>query len=515
MSALTARRNAFWDALPSVWRGPAARLGASWLALILLFMGDWADMADQWWNASTYNHVLFVPFIAAWLVTLRWPQLRRLEPHAWWPGLLLVGGAAIIWLLGAFSGLNLFRHIGAVALLPASAVALLGPRVSLGLLFPLSYMMLLVPFGDELVPALQMITAEISIALVHASGVPAIIDGVFIETPVGVFEVAEACSGVKFLIAMVAFAAFVANLFFRSWWRRAGFMAFAVIVPILANGIRAWGTIYIAQSQGVEFAAGFDHIVYGWVFFALVLVLVLALSWKFFDREVDDPMIDAAAIEARDFGVLGRSPARPVGLLLAIGTIVLAVQLWASAANAMEAEIPVRIDLPAVPGWERVDYSPALAWQPRAGGADHRLLGRYRDSEGRTIDVFIALYAAQSEGSEPGAFGQGALDPASDWAFNGEGVPIAGAKSEMLLGAGTEGRAAATFYRVGDQLTGSRPALKLAAMRDRLLLDPRPVSMLVLSPETRGPEEGAEIIGAFRQATGPLGPWLDRLAAGV
>lgn len=514
MSELAARRRAIWDSLPATWRGPAARLVASWLALIVLFMPDWADMADQWWNASTYNHILFVPLISAWLVSLRWPQLRQLEPHAWWPGLVLVGGAALVWLLGAFSGFNLFRHFGAVALLPASAVALLGPRVTLGLLFPLAYLMFLVPFGDELVPALQMITAEISIGLVHASGVPAIIDGVFIETPVGVFEVAEACSGVKFLVAMVAFATFVANLFFRSWWRRAGFMAFAVVVPIVANGIRAWGTIYIAQSQGVEFAAGFDHIVYGWVFFALVLVLVLALSWKFFDREADDPMIDAEAIAERDLGPLSHGQARPLLLLLATGAMVLAVQLWAGSANAMEASVPERIDLPAVEGWEQIDYAPALAWEPKAAGAQHRLLGRYRDGQGRTLDVFVALFATQREGAEPGAFGQGALDPASDWAFNGEGAPIADAKSEMLLGAGRQGRAAATFYRVGDRLTGSRAALKLAAMRDRLLLDPRPVTMLVLSPETRDPNEAAAIIADFREATGPLGTWLDRLTAG-
>lgn len=514
MNTLAARRQAVWDALPQRWRAPAARLAATWLALIVLFLPDWADMADQWWNASTYNHILFVPFIAAWLVTLRWAELRRLTPQAWWPGLLLVAGAAFVWLLGAFSGLNLARHLGAVALLPASAVALLGPRVSLGLLFPLAYLMFLVPFGDELVPALQMITAEISIALVHASGVPAIIDGVFIETPVGMFEVAEACSGVKFLVAMVAFSAFVANLFFKSWWRRAAFMAFAVVVPIIANGIRAWGTIYIAQSQGVEFAAGFDHIVYGWVFFALVLVLVLVLSWKFFDRAVDDSMIDAEAIEARRLGMVERGRARALPLLITIAASVLGVQLWASAAGAMEADVSEQIFLPEVSGWERADYAPTMAWQPMAEGARHRLLGRYRNADGRTVDVFVALYAAQREGAEPGAYGQGALDPASDWAFNGAGAPIADAKSEMLLGNGTRGRAAATFYRVGDELTGSRTALKLAAMRDRLLLDPRAVTVLILSLETRDPAEGAALIADFRKATGSLGPWLDRIGEG-
>src|SRR5687768_671118 len=159
-------------------------------------------------------------------------------------------------------------------------------------------MFFLVPFGDEMVPALQAVTAEMAVALTHASGVPAVIDGVFIDTPAGLFEVAEACSGVKFLVAMVALGALVAHLCFANLKRRALFMAAAVVVPVLANGVRAWGTIYIAQSQGVEFAAGFDHIVYGWIFFALVMAAVLGASWRFFDRSPEDPLIDAAALEA-------------------------------------------------------------------------------------------------------------------------------------------------------------------------------------------------------------------------
>jgi len=82
-------------------------------------------------------------------------------------------------------------------------------------------MLFLVPFGDELVPTLQMITADLTIALVHLSGIPAVIDGVFIDTPIGLFEVAEACSGVKFLVAMVALGSLAAHVCFASWWRRA------------------------------------------------------------------------------------------------------------------------------------------------------------------------------------------------------------------------------------------------------------------------------------------------------
>lgn len=302
--------------VPEAWRTPLLRLGLAWAGLIALAWSAWSEMAWQWWNASTYNHILLVPPILFWLVRMRWSELTKLTPQAWWPGLGLLAGGLVAWLGGSIAGINLVSQFGAVVLLQASVTLLLGPRVAAGLLFPLGYMLFLVPFGDEIVPALQSITAEMAVALTHASGVPAVIDGVFIDTPAGLFEVAEACSGVKFLVAMVALGTLVAHLCFASWKRRAVFMAVAVIVPVLANGVRAWGTIYIAQSQGVAFAAGFDHIVYGWIFFALVMAAVLGVSWRFFDRSPDDPLIDADALEAapllaRLAGSHGDGPSQP------------------------------------------------------------------------------------------------------------------------------------------------------------------------------------------------------------
>jgi exosortase len=80
-----------------------------------------------------------------------------------------------------------------------------------------------------------------SMALLGQTGVPAHLDGIFISTPTGLFRVAEACSGVRFLVAMAALAALVANLCFRSWPRRAAFVAAAMAIPVAANGVRAFG----------------------------------------------------------------------------------------------------------------------------------------------------------------------------------------------------------------------------------------------------------------------------------
>ena len=514
-AAALPRRAAPFAAVPPAWRRPLASLAGAALVLLLVFAEDWADMAGQWWNSSTYNHVMLVPPIIAWLVWQRRAELAQLTPSAWWPGLVLFAGALVLWVLGSFAGFDLFRQAAAVAMLGTLVLAVLGPRIGWALAFPLGYMAFLVPFGDELIPPLQTITARITIPLVHLSGVPAAIDGVFIDTPAGLFEVAEACSGVKFLIAMIALGVLVSHLCFTSPWRRAGFMALACTVPVLANGVRAWGTIYAAQSMGTAWAGGFDHIVYGWFFFAFVIALVLAAAWRFFDRPADAKMVDIAAIEASP--LLARFAAltiRPGVLLAALAALVLAGQAWSAAADRLEAPMPRQLHLPEVPGWHRVDYAPALWWEPHAAGSAHRLLGRYADGQGRTVDVFLALYSGQSEGREAGGFGQGALPPQSGWDWQAPGPDVPDGKSDRLLGKGALPRLAETHYRTGGLLTGSNARLKLANIADRLLLRPRPTMLLILSTDGAPEFAQAPTIAAFRQSTGPLGPWMDRIAQG-
>ncbi len=499
--------------LTGAWRRTLLALSGTWLALLAAFVSDWRAMFAQWWDSSTYNHILLVPAIIVWLVWQRREEVVRIEPRAWWPGLIAAAAAMLLWGLGALAGLNLFRQAGAVLLLPASALVLLGPRAFAALLFPFAYMGFLVPFGDELVPPLQTITAKLTVALVHASQVPAAIDGVFIDTPAGLFEVAEACSGVKFLIAMVALGALVCNVCFRSWRRRAAFMVLCIVVPILANGVRAWGTIYAAQYIGAERAGGVDHLIYGWVFFALVIAMVLALGWKFFDRAIDDPMIKPERIAADPrLDWLARAGGSALPLLAALALVCAGGLAWVRAADGMAAPMPERIVLPEVPGWTRVDYAPAAWWEPRASGADHRLLGRYADAEGRKVDVFFALYAAQDEGREAGGFGEGALRPDSGWNWTSTGPALADGRSDRLVHSDSVERLAETYYRSGDLLTGSNIALKAANIRDRLLLRRVPTMLLILSAEARPGEPAAEALTRFRAATGDTGTWMDRMA---
>lgn len=501
-------------ALPAPWRVALAQLATVWLMLIVSFWPQWRAMADQWWNTSTYTHMLLVPAIVAWLVALRAREVLTLAPAPSWAGLGLFAGAVILWLAGAMAGVALASQAGAVLVLAASVPALLGMRVGAALLFPLAYLAFLVPFGDELVPHLQQVDAAMTVVLLRLTGVPVHVDGVFMMTPAGLFEIAEACSGVKFLIAMIAFGVLAAHVCFTAWRRRVVFLAACLVVPIVANGLRSWATVFVAQWIGARRAGSFDHVVYGWVFFALVIAGTLAVAWRWFDRAAGDPLIDPEAIAASPrLAALSRGPATIWPVLVPMELLVLAAFAWSSAADALRAPLPAQISLPQVPGWQQVAYRPQAWWEPRAGGADARLLVRYRDGAGHVVDVFAALYAAQGPGRKADGWGEGALRPDSGWSWAGPADAPAHARGDRLLASNGTPRLAQTTYRLGSTTTGSAARLRLAVIGERLAVSARPTLMTIVSAErTAAQPDPARALAAFRAAAAPLDHWADAIA---
>lgn len=328
----------FWASVSSAWRNAIGLLVLGTLALFTVTAREWAEMLHQWWYIDTYSHILLVPIIIGWLVALKASELAKIDPRPWLPGLLVVAAGLGLWCLGRIMGANLVAHAGAVGALQGLVIAALGPRASTLIALPLCFGVFLVPFGDEIIEPLQVITAEIAIVLTQWSGIPAYFDGIYIDTPVGLFVVAEACSGVRFLIAMVTLAVLVAFTRFSKWSARIAFMIVSIVIPILANGVRAWGTVYIAQSQGVEFASGFDHVFYGWFFFAFVVIFILGLAWRYFDKDPEE--YGWTAQEVRSFGVLQRLEigfAAPVAVLA--GLLALAIAAGVAAMIAAPAAI--------------------------------------------------------------------------------------------------------------------------------------------------------------------------------
>ncbi len=505
MACLTARPAA------SGWRTHLVVLGAAVVAVLLLFARDAADMATIWWTSSTYEHCLVIVPIIGWLIAQRRPMLAEIAPRGWALPLAWVAIGAVSWLLGQAAGVAVARHLGLVLMLQGLVAATLGRGVTAALLFPLAYAIFLVPAGDALVPPLQTITAWMCLGLLDLIHVPATLDGVFLSTPGGWFKVAEACSGAKFLIAMIALGVLVAHLGFRSWWRRAGFMVVCVVVPILANGARAFGTIWVAQYRGPKAADGFDHVVYGWFFFAAVIALVMALSWRFFDRAADAPAVDRDRVMRQ--AERQRASWAPIPMALAALAIAGAAPLWSAVVVASgAAPIPLGAHLPAVPGWTPVEARDGTGWTPRFDGADRMLTQRYRDAKGAQVDLAVAIYQAQGRRRSLVGYGHGAVDPDGIWSWASDGAPPADGYAQRIVAPGDVSREVVGFYRVGTMDTGSPARVKIETLRRHLLGGSQRASALLVSAEDA--QGGRTTADRFLAALGPTGPVIDRIAEG-
>jgi exosortase A len=482
------------------WRPAIIAWVAVAAAILLLLRNDVAHIFDLWWNTDTFGHCLLIPPILGYLVWQRRSELSALTPKPWYPAaiLMVIGGAG--WLVGEASGVALLRHMAVVGLLIVSVPLVFGLTVSRGLAFVLFFALFMIPAGEQLVPILQTVTAAICIKLLEWSGIPAFIDGVFIAIPNGNFEVAEACSGVRFLIAMIAFSVLVANLCFKSWARRILFVLSAIALSILANGIRAFGTIYISHLTTPGFAAGVDHIIYGWIFFAIVMFLLVAIGWRFFDRPVDDPAFDPARLQP--------APPAPSAPRAAVVAAALGIAAMAAGpvyglvvANRAPDTQTAAVVLPDVPGWQRIEGQPD--WQPHYKGISAEAIARYVDGEGQPIDLYIGVFDRQTEDGELIGYKQGLLPPETEWSWARNEKGPANGRAQQIKNGSTV-RDNWQFFLVNGTLTGSDYVAKIEGLKSRLLGGETMAGTLVISADRR--DELVSAMPAIERFAAALGP---------
>jgi exosortase A len=246
--------------------------------LTLLFWRDGiVHLVGVYLSSPTWQHGLLVPLISAGLMRAGWQPTAA--SRFWPPGLLVLGGVSAAYAFGTVFELRLVQHAAIAAQLAAIAITAGGPEFAVRHRFALAYLIFMVPFGEAIVPALQGITATGIMALLSLTDILAIRDGLLIRTEAGDFLVAEACAGLRFLIATIAAGVLLTHLLHRDWRRQAAFVALCFLVPIIANILRAAGTVMVASWTDMQVAVGFDHLLYGWAFFAVVLLLLIGIGW--------------------------------------------------------------------------------------------------------------------------------------------------------------------------------------------------------------------------------------------
>jgi len=328
------------------WRTPLIVLGLTLLALGILFAEEAGAAIRVWESSTAYNHCWLILPISGWLAWQRRHRLAEVPPHPMPAAAALMIPAALAWLLAERLGIMEGRQLVAVGTVWIAVLAVAGWRFALAFAAPLAYLIFAVPFGAFATPALQHITAQIVEFLLGLTSIPHYVDDLVIEIPAGTFLVAEACAGLRFLVAALAFGALYALVMFRSPWRRLVVMVLALVVPIVANGARAFGLVMLGHFQGSAAAVEADHVIYGWGFFS-VIILLLILAGLPFRQDGEGP--GPAPALARGGRVRPR-PAATVGAGLAVTLLAAAGVAAAAALDRIGAEplaaVPARLGVP-------------------------------------------------------------------------------------------------------------------------------------------------------------------------
>jgi exosortase A len=375
-------------------------LGFGLAALGLAFATEVVTAIETWEGSTAYNHCWLVLPVALWLAWNRRHRLAGLAPR---PAPYAAAGAlaaGMAWLVAERLGIMEGRQLAATAMTICFIVAVVGWQIGRVMAGPMLYLFFLVPFGAFLVPLLQKVTAWFIVSGLNLMQIPNFHDDLVIEIPAGTFLVAEACAGLRFFVAALAFGGLYALVMFRSPWRRLAVMGLAVVVPIIANGFRALGIVLMGHYLGSAEAAAADHVLYGWIFFSLVILLLVAAGLPFReDAEPEHAVVPPAARPSRG-GAVTLASAFLCGLAALAGPAAAAMLDRAGGVEAEASPVPFFQPegcAPAAGGALRcgdatlvarlVAFSPHSTWS-RVSAERYRLAGS--DDEALTFSVSSA-----------------------------------------------------------------------------------------------------------------------------
>jgi exosortase A len=376
------------NSIPVYWRGPLVVLGVVLAVILVLYRNTAIGMVSIWERSDTYAHGFVVLPIVLWLIWRQRHRIKDLVPVPSFIAVLLMLSAAALWLLGDLVAVNAATQLALVTLLVLAVPAVMGWQVTKALMFPLFFLFFAVPIGDFMMPKLMEWTADFTVVALRLSGIPVYREGQQFVIPSGHWSVVEACSGIRYLIASVTVGSLFAYLNYQSTRRRVLFVLVSILVPVIANWLRAYIIVMLGHYSGNEIATGADHLVYGWVFFGIVILIMFAIGARWSEPAPDlEPSIEVTAPV-----LAGR--ARPTVLAALLVVLLLPHGLiWALERTQNHAE--PHIVAPALaPGWNAAEV-PSPDWKPAFQNASAELF-QGATQDGRQVGLYIGYYRNQN-----------------------------------------------------------------------------------------------------------------------
>lgn len=377
------------------WSQSLVVLVALLLWVLVLYRDTGLAMVRIWAVSETFTHAFLVPPIVLWLIWRRRHVLAELSPRVNRRFLLALAGVALAWLLGDLAVVNTVTQLALTAMLVLVVPAVLGTTVARVIVFPLGFLFFAVPVGEFLMPQLMTWTADFTVFALRLSGVPVYREGLQFVIPSGNWSVVEACSGVRYLIASLTVGTLFAYLNYRSNRRRALFVIVSILVPVFANWLRAYFIVMLGHLSGNKLAVGVDHLIYGWLFFGVVIMLMFIIGARWADSAAVD-----ADHEAFGLAAAGKTSASLTGLWgHALGVAALlwlpALALWAMEDGAPARTVVFKAPAVLAEGWHQAARADT-GFEPNFQNPSAKINAQYRH-DGPVVGLYLGYYRHQDD----------------------------------------------------------------------------------------------------------------------
>ncbi|OIP15637.1 MAG: exosortase A [Comamonadaceae bacterium CG_4_9_14_3_um_filter_60_33] len=350
-----------------------------------------------WLQSDTFTHGFLVVPIVLWLVWRKRATLAPLQPrpNAW--AVVLLALVAFAWLLGDLVAVNALTQLAFVAMLVLLVPAIFGLAVTQAIAFPLAFMFFAVPIGAFAMPQLMSWTADFTIMALRWSGIPVYREGLQFVIPSGNWSVVEACSGVRYLIASVTVGTLFAYLNYQSTQRRVLFILVAIIVPVIANWLRAYMIVMLGHYSGNTLATGVDHLIYGWLFFGVVILLMFLIGARWSEPEPSVSAADIDSVTLQKSHLHQQPAARPRFELAAIlvALLVAAPPLGRAALDTANNAATPQLAAPTMlsPAWWLAP-DPVAVFKPAFNNPSAEFNASYATAESK-VGLYLGYYRQQ------------------------------------------------------------------------------------------------------------------------
>lgn len=491
------------------WRVAFPAVLLTLAAILAIFRETALSMVDIWVRSGTYAHGFIVPPMTLWLIWRMREKVAVLAPRHSYPAVLLLATAGFAWLLGEVATVNVVPQFALIFMLVFAVLAVLGPVVARSIAFPLLFLFFAVPFGDFTQPKLMEWTAKFTVLGLRLTGVPVYSEGQNLVIPSGSWSVVEACSGVRYLIASVTVGTLFAYLTYHSLKRRLLFVGVSIIVPIIANWLRAYMIVMLGHLSGNKLAAGVDHLIYGWAFFGVVILTMFWIGARW--REDGLPVVPALVPTSGE--TVGGVPTVSSVLAAAVVTVLVAA-LWPLAQRQIDQHMaqPVRQISPLGPiaGWHETREG-LYDWSPRFENYAARTQV-VLEKGGRLAGLFVAYYRNQDQqhklisstnvlvtSNDPvwSRIGGGTREIS----FNQQPLKI---RTTRLRGPGSTQMIVWQWYWVNGRWTSSDVLAKAYTAFSRLTGQGDDSAVVILYAQQAPPAEAEATLAAFADAAGEV-----------